>query len=125
MRALKTTTTPLISALALAARSLPIPDYGGSGSLAAQVLVEVSQAQVRGLVNKVCRDAEHVNLIFANNPNVERQRPYQKEFSKGRVTFSKGDYGGAAGHLCRADEVIRSFTWLEQRCARERHFSRR
>jgi hypothetical protein len=82
MRDLKTTKTALISALALAARSLPpwigVPDNGGLGSLVAQILAEVSKAQVRGRVNEVSRDAEHASIIFPNNPNPERERPTRK-----------------------------------------------
>jgi len=112
MRALKTTTTLLISKLALAARSLPawigVPDYGGLASIAAQILAEVSRDQVRGLLDEVSRDVEHANMIFANNPNPERQRPDREESFKDLVAFRKGNYGGVADHLRRADERRRS-----------------
>jgi hypothetical protein len=107
MKSPKTAMIVLMSAFAVGSTTLPawssVPPNPG-----------LSPAQVRELVGEVRRDVDHADIIFANNPTPEVQRPYQEEFSKGLMDLRRGDYGEAAVNLRRADEIIRGIPEFAQ-----------
>jgi hypothetical protein len=100
MKSPKTAVIVLMYAFAVGSTALPawssVPSNPG-----------LSPAQVRVLVGEVSKDVDHADIIFANNPDPEVQRPYQDEFSKGLMALRMGDYNEAVADLRRADEIIR------------------